>query len=68
MDVATLQAGRWIENKLSERDDKGKPVWTIEKLIGEPGRKAQPAPGQFGSLKAMARTVRIKDDGTWDDE
>lgn len=64
MDVATLQAGRWVENKLAERDRDGRPRYTIEELIGERGRGGE---REFRKLAASgARKVRIKEDGTWD--
>lgn len=64
LDVATLQLGRWVEGKLSERDEKGKPVWTLERLLnGETGEQRE-----FAALKGKAtRTVQIRPDGTWDD-
>lgn len=64
LDVATLQLGRWMEGKLAERDEKGKPVWTLERLLNvEAGEQRE-----FASLKGRAtRTVRIRPDGTWDD-
>ncbi len=64
VDVATLQAGRYVENKLAERDKDGRPRHTLEELIGE-GRGAR-GEGRFGSLQQKARKVRIKEDGTWE--
>lgn len=62
VDVVTLQAGRWIEGKLAERDKEGRPVWSIEKLLAGNATKSD----GFASLKGRARKVRSKPDGTWD--
>lgn len=65
VDVATLQAGRYVENKLAERDKDGRPRHTLEELIGE-GREAK-GETAFRKLAVQgARKVRIKEDGTWD--
>lgn len=63
VDVATLQAGRYVENKLAERDKDGRPRHTLEELIGE-GRGAKEQ--RFGALGMKARKVTIRDDGTWE--
>jgi len=59
-----LQAGRYVENKLAERDKDGRPRHTIEELLGERGRVGE---REFRKLAVSgARKVRIKEDGTWD--
>lgn len=64
LDVATLQAGRWMESKLAERDEKGRPVWTVEKLLAQ--RQRAPQTQSFAAMKQFARKVRIRADGTWE--
>lgn len=58
LDVATLQLGRWIEGKLSERDEKGKPVYRLSDLLA--GREFAPLAGGK-NLKRM----KIPDSGVW---
>lgn len=65
VDVATLQAGRYVENQLAERDRDGRPRHTLEELLGE-GRWARDETA-FRKLAVQgARKVKIRDDGTWD--
>ena len=67
LDVATLQAGRYIENKLSERDKDGRPLYSLEGLLRGEGPGATGG-RQFRNLAGpTVRKVRIKPDGTWDD-
>ena len=64
VDVATLQAGRYVENKLAERDKDGRPRYSIEELLGERGRAGE---REFRRMAVSgARKVKIRDDGTWD--
>lgn len=33
-DSAVMTFGIWVENRLSERDPDGKPIWTLQQLLG----------------------------------
>ena len=64
-DMAVGQFGAWVEGKLSERDKAGKPKHTLAGLLAE---KATGGERQYASVAGLAtRTVRVKEDGTWDD-
>lgn len=66
-DLVVAQFGAWVEGKLNERDDKGKPKTTLAKLLGDKAqRQAAGASGMALPVTAI-RKVRIKEDGTWDD-
>lgn len=66
LDVATLQAGRYIENKLSERDKDGRPLHTLQEILTP--QRAESKATQYRSMSRPGiRKVRIKPDGTWDD-
>lgn len=66
LDVATLQAGRYIENKLAERDKDGRPLYSLEGLLRGEGPGARGG-SQFASMsKPGLRKVQIKEDGTWE--
>jgi len=59
------QFGAWVEGKLQERDSKGKPKHTLAGLLAEGGTQ------QFAPLMvdvSQLRKVRVKEDGTWDEE
>lgn len=64
MDVATLQLGRWVENKLGERRKDGRPLHTLEELLDE-----KPAGQAFASLKQAVptgiRKMAIPESGIW---
>lgn len=63
MDLCALQVGRWIENKLNERDDKGKPIYTLARLLDEDEKAAAT---EFRSLAGMVtRKVAIPESGIW---
>jgi hypothetical protein len=65
-DLAVAQFGAWVEGKLQERDGKGKPKHTLAKLL-----EVERARGQGAALTidmAQVRTVRVKEDGTWDED
>lgn len=63
LDLCALQVGRWIEGKLAERDDKGKPKHTLAKLLDE--EEKQPAT-EFQSMAGkVVRKVAIPADGIW---
>lgn len=63
LDLCALQVGRWIENKLQERDDKGKPIHTLARLLD--AEATQPAT-EFRSLAGMVtQKVAIPDNGIW---
>jgi hypothetical protein len=65
LDVAVHYWGAWVEGQLSETDDKGQPVHTLESLLaGNDSARFAPLPIDTGNL----RTVRVKPDGTWDEE
>ena len=64
-DLAIGQFGAWVEGKLAEHDKKGKPKHTLASLLGD--RTTQDR--QYAPVSAVGlRTVRVKEDGTWDDE
>lgn len=64
LDLCALQVGRWIENKLNERDDKGKPLTTLARLLDEDDGAVGVT--EFRSLAGMVtRKVAIPDNGIW---
>lgn len=65
MDVATLQVGRWIEGKLAERDKQGRPVHSLERLLGKGEGRGAKGEG-FATMAGKARKVIVREDGTWD--
>ena len=63
LDLCALQVGRWIENKLNERDDKGKPIHTLGQLLDEEEQK--PAT-EFRSMAGLVtRKMAIPESGIW---
>jgi hypothetical protein len=64
LDAATLQLGRWIEGKLTERRGDGRPLYTLEELLAE-----KPATQAYASLKQAApagiRKMVIPESGIW---
>lgn len=68
-DLATLELGRFIENKLAETDDKGKAKHTISELLSVDDGQAAADKEQFRSLAGSGqpiRKVRIPESGVWD--
>jgi hypothetical protein len=65
LDVAVMEFGTWVENKLNERDSKGKPKHTLGKLLGESAGPREYAPLNIDP--AAVRKVRVREDGTWED-
>lgn len=67
-DLAVAQFGAWVEDKLGERDKKGKPKHTLGGLLGDTaaGDRQKYAPLHIDP--STLRKVRVKEDGTWDDE
>ena len=64
LDLACLTVGRWVENRLAERDRKGQPLYTLEALLEE--REPQEDKGRFQSLASkVRRKVRIPESGIW---
>ena len=58
-----------MESKLGETDKQGRPVHTLAALLAEPGEQSDKE--RFASLPvdvSQLRKVRVKPDGTWDDE
>lgn len=56
--------GSWVEERLSERDGKGKPKHTLAQLLDDKPAQAR----QFAPVSTVGlRKVRVKEDGTWDD-
>jgi len=54
--------GRYIENKLNEHDDKGKPLHTLAKLLDE---EKQPTT-EFASLAGrVTQKMVIPENGIW---
>lgn len=62
LDVTCLQVGRWIEGKLDQRDNKGKPKYTLAQLLRE---KELPQENEFMSLKGFARRAVVPASGVW---
>lgn len=65
IDLCAFQLGRYIENKLEERDKQHKPIYRLEDLLADP----QPGQGNqaYRSLAGLVkRKVQIRPDGTWD--
>ena len=64
VDLACLRLGREIENKLAERDKKGKPVNRLQDLLGE--SKSADDASQYRSLAGMVtEKMKIPDSGVW---
>ena len=54
-----------MEGKLSERDKAGKPKHSLAKLLGDEAAQVQ----EYAPVSATGlRKVRVKEDGTWDEE
>ena len=54
-----------MEGKLNERDKKGKPKHSLAKLLGDEAAQVQ----EYAPVSAVGlRKVRVKEDGTWDEE
>lgn len=63
IDLCALQVGRYIESKLNERDEKGKPLHTLAKLLDE--EEKQPAT-EFASLAGrVTKKMAIGPSGIW---
>lgn len=66
-DLAVAQFGAWVEGKLGERDKAGKPKHTLGALLGDEAARDR----QYASLNidvSQLRKVRVKEDGTWDED
>lgn len=64
-DMAVAQFGTWVENKLQERDKAGKPKHALAGLLDDAPASAQ----QFAPISTVGlRKVRVKEDGTWDED
>ena len=64
-DMAVAQFGAWVEGKLSERDKAGKPKHSLAKLLGDEAAQVQ----EYAPVSAVGlRKVRVKEDGTWDED
>jgi len=64
-DMAVAQFGAWVEGKLNERDKAGKPKHSLAKLLGDEAAQVQ----EYAPVTAAGlRKVRVKEDGTWDDD
>ena len=62
LDLATLQLGRWIEGKLDERNDKGKPIHKLSDLLSEKPAEQQ----EFRSMKGLVtKKMAIPENGVW---
>jgi len=68
-DSAVLTFGRWVENRLAERDKKGKPKHRIQDLLREPDKPGQDAGAkpvrQSVGAKQGIRKVKIPENGIW---
>lgn len=63
-DRAVTRYGLWVENKISERDDKGKARYTLEELLYDPKEVKRPRGSLRQSLRAAfggKMTVRSGD-------
>lgn len=70
MDHACLTLGRWVENKLEERDRKGKRIHKLEGLLVDPndedtGREKAAGVSEFRQAAPLARKVRVPESGIW---
>lgn len=65
MDLACLTLGRWVENKLAERDKKGKPVHKLENLLREPDGVEASGVGEFRQFAPLARKIKVPESGIW---
>lgn len=64
-DMAVAQFGAWVESKLAERDKAGKPKHSLARLLGDEAAIVQ----EYARVSADGlRKVRVKEDGTWDDD
>lgn len=62
MDLATLELGTTVQELLAQRDKQGRPVHTVQELLGGQRR---PEPTGFRSLRARAQPARVGADGVW---
>jgi hypothetical protein len=63
--MAVAQFGAWVEGKLNERDKAGKPKHSLAKLLGDEAAQVQ----EYAPVSAAGlRKVRVKEDGTWDED
>lgn len=65
-DLAVNAFGAWVESKLHERDNAGKPKHTLAALLDDGTETQQYAPLAIDA--SQLRKVRVKEDGTWDEE
>ena len=67
LDLATLQLGLAVENKLAEHDKAGKPKHNLTDLLRDEGDETVgPEPEQFRSLAGMAITkMAVPESGVW---
>lgn len=64
-DMAVAQFGTWVENRLAERDKDGKPKYDLAQLLGDEAAGER----YYTPVSAEGlRKVRVKEDGTWDEE
>ena len=64
IDLCAFQLGRYIENKLEERDKQHKPIYRLEDLL------ADPTPGKgnqaYRSLAGLVtKKMKIPESGVW---
>lgn len=65
LDLACLQAGRWIENRLAETDDEGKPKHTLAALLGQETPVAKSGQ-EYAPLKPKGvRVMKVPESGVW---
>lgn len=70
LDSAVLTFGRWVENRLAERDKKGRPKYGIKDLLRDleaPGQDtgAKPVRQSAAVKQAPIRKVKIPESGIW---
>jgi len=62
LDLATLELGTHIENKLAERDKQGAPKHSLAELLSD-----KPETIRFASLAGMVtKKVTLTEAGTWE--
>jgi hypothetical protein len=64
-DLATLELGTYVENKLAERDKQGKAKHSLAELLADTPEEASKI--RFGSLAGMVdRKIALPESGVWE--
>ena len=71
-DLACLTVGRWVENRLEERDDRGRRINTLEGLLRESFDGAQDAAQDAAQGRAFmpllgraTKRLEVPESGVW---